>query len=268
MTLWLLGSKAAQIHSLPFERTIRDEFDLIGTEEDLVRLGATHLRDNVYTLDRAGQTYTLTFDHTSPSNQLLMQQTPADVYSFFEFQFNVPSKGILYETKRSHANYNYRFDETLDDLIVMKRSGWHEEAEFGEYYTQRRNEAKELYPHPERKRVDISKVSHEKLFAEQKTKPVRHDFWHDDIHEATCRYESPLYTKCKYNQSSPLLDRGLTEQLSLEDQIILAQEECLVLYLESSYINTFLDKKMCPSTIPRTVSTTGSLMSSPSIKTV
>ena len=249
----LIGSRAARYNGLSLPETgIESDWDIIGTKADLAVLESYNIPNlkiiesrkfpGKYSI-RVGDTR-IEFDATdNKSNQILFHLLSTSdnsirelfpVFDKFAIELEVPSKWILYQIKRSHANFDVHWEKTINHVIAMQTQ-WNElptnSKFFGEMYNARHKEAKERFGQKQ-ERIKLNK-SNDEFF--QGGMNLR-KYVHDDIHKAVAYGDSPVFEKCKIDLDSAKINKEMFFMLSHEDQINMAKEESEVITLERFYI--------------------------------
>lgn len=239
----LVGSRAAQYH-LPNFRKAKD-WDLIAPLKLIFAFATKYANDIEFMHPknewkfvgklRTGDAFEIEVADYNASAQFLWdrripmstRRCNLDAECAFErMALEIPDLGFLTKMKRSHLYWNVHWDKSIADyhhfLPLVK--GFDEEHE--EFYKLRlaENEAKWG-----KTKVNLDQTNDE-FFA--KSRKVGRVFDHDVLHEAVKYYDVPLYSACKKNHDSAMLDRTLFELWYPLQQQRLVREEAMAIALE------------------------------------
>ena len=251
--MWIIGSQAAVLNGLRFRRLInKNEYDIIGTREEFDNLVSRMVDPIVQESSKFPGKFNirvagllLEFDATeNASNQILDElYEPSMLVNKFGVDFKVAPKEVLYEIKRSHANFDVDFEKSLHDVTMMRHEGWHLDAWYGLFYQTRKAEAKARYGQRQ-ERIKLNKSNDDFFKAGMKLRTYEHD----DLHKAVAFFpDYPMFIRCKRDPDSAKIERDLFEQLDHKFQIYMAQEESSVLFLERDYIPQFFAQNEVPT---------------------
>lgn len=250
----LIGSRAADFRGIRLRQNIfKSDFDLVTTPKKFecfrdwfetygnLKESSKHPGKFTWQYHQAKTRYEI--DATdNPSNQTLLDFIPPvshyslglDAVLKRSIIVSVAPLDVLYLIKRSHANYPIHFDKTISDLIKLSRHRFNHDTKSWEhlFYTQRREEAKLRYGHTQH-RINLNKPN--MVFFKPAEGLRKYD--HDWIHENTCKYDRPLFEKCKRDLTLAKIERDLFEKLTFDDKLNMIQEEAVVIGIERFYLN-------------------------------
>lgn len=252
--MFLIGSRAAAYYGLNLKRDVNlSDWDIIGNKTEMNLLVKTMKADareskfpGKYHIIK-GKTK-IEFDATdNKSNKLLYgylnesKVTHMDIGGSNMLLF-IPPKEILFQIKRSHANFVHT-GKSLADLLRMIDSWGMTLPVDNAFYRQRFAEAKERFGEIQ-KRIKLDK-SNDEFF---KGGMNLRTYVHDDLHVAVSYYGTPMFEKAKKDLDSAMISKELFYRLPVDDRLKMAMEEAMVIGLERFYIPRMaeLDQKMSP----------------------
>lgn len=149
----------------------------------------------------------------------------------------VPHIETLWVLKRSHANFGVHIDKTLSDIIYLSETIVGTEEKPLDYSSFLTPEQITLLGYlkeeaAERNRLRNSRISFDRPYSEFFNPKVRREYVHDDLHNATCFYDKPLFRKCLRDPEKALVDMEKFSCMPFEDQLIMGQEEAIAIGIE------------------------------------
>jgi hypothetical protein len=258
--MWVIGSKAVAEH-MKVRRPIGD-IDLMATLDELEQLKqkaqvATESQSwpGKWKLQINGKSVEV--DATQNASRLMMTnpENREDFYSHtIDLGFgwaDVPKLSTLYCFKRSHAGYPLYPEKTLADLIHISKVviGTEMKETVRDQFL---NGAEILLLNELRAEVKERFFIRDMAInfnkdAKEFFKPAQgcRTYDHDALHDATCRWEAPLYRENLKDPTKALVDMKVFNAHSLEYRLTMAQEEAVVIGVERFY--------MCDRTMPADV---------------
>ncbi len=252
--MWLIGSRALVEH-VKLRRPVAD-IDLMTTPQELEQLKSQATRA-VESENHPGKWaltidgYKVEVDSTSNKSRLMLSYDSwSSLSHMMELPFKietlaqVPTLSTLWCFKRSHAGYPIYPDKTLADLILMSRELLGRELKETDYTTfltgfeiellaALRAEVKERFARRDR-RMTFNRPAKDFFKSAQNMRT----FDHDSLHDATYRWDSPLYRDNLVDPTKALVDMDLFMSRPLEYRLTMAQEEAIVIGLERYYLNS------------------------------
>lgn len=150
----------------------------------------------------------------------------------FGLEARIAQPSTLLAVKRSHIYWPHNWHKHIKDYHFLRQKGVSMTEQEREFYKQRLEEKKAGNPD---KTIFSLNVSNEEFFDASEASLGR-SFEHDDLHQATCYYDEPLYRKAKRDTTKAMIDRDLFEAMSHEDQCRMVREEAFVIALERRII--------------------------------
>lgn len=171
------------------------------------------------------------------SNQLLLNRKYDKQTEIYGIKCFIADLDTLFAIKRSHRYYEQHWHKNIKDYLFLKH--------FCTLTDELRSisdirEAEQAKKHFKPNRS--LEVSNDDFFSKSQH-IVQRTYVHDDLHYATCYYDKPLWTRCKYDQSKATISEELFNKLSHEDQVKMVQEEAFVIALERKIIPNNVDPK-------------------------
>lgn len=155
------------------------------------------------------------------------------------------NQATCYVHKRSHAGTPIHVSKTLADLIFLNRQYLKDDEEnFYQFLTVYQLELLQLLKQEaesrdkdRKKRINFNKPT-EEFF-----KPAGHlrEYDHDKLHEATKRWDKPLYLENLKYPDKALIDNDKFFARDFEYRLTMVQEESCVLGLERAFIGKSVD---------------------------
>ncbi len=199
MSKFLITGSVAMHHWYPWIKTTPKDIDII-TESGIVLSSSSPSRLGIES-------------HSNPifSKILKINKDPVFV-----------DKEILYTLKMSHAQWDIKWEKTINDIMFFELKDDLDLKE--ELYH-------ELVAHwttvHGSKRVNLN-MTNDLFF----TDAVRRKIDHDVLHQMVAIYEEPMHTLIRRDKSSPKPDKALWDALLYKDKIFTAIEEICVVAIE------------------------------------
>lgn len=251
--MWLIGSVAAAQHKLNTRPPA--DIDLMVSPEDLQRL--LNVADKASeSLKHPGKWMMRIANHAvevdatnNASTKMLtdMHHGAEDLIhgeiNMLGFKVLVPTASTLWCFKRSHAGYPLFPLKTLTDLNKLSKAvigTEFKETDRREFLTPfqmklldaLRSEVKERFERRDR-RMNFNRPAKDFFRSAQNVRT----YDHDSLHDATCRWATPLYRDNLVDPTKALVDMNKYMSRSLEYRLTMAQEEAVVIGLERFYMN-------------------------------
>jgi hypothetical protein len=252
--MWVIGSVAAARHKLNVRPPA--DIDLMASPEDLNRL--LHIADRAseslknpgkWMMRIANQTVEVDATNNNSTKMLTdahhgVEDCIHDEINLWGFKALVPTASTLWCFKRSHAGYPLFPHKTLADLSKLSNAVIGTEfretdrTEFLTPFQMRlleslRAEVKERFERRDR-RMNFNRPAKDFFKSAQGVRT----YDHDSLHDATSRWESPLYRDNLVDPTKALVDMKQYMARTLDYRLTMAQEEAIVIGLERFYINS------------------------------
>lgn len=131
---------------------------------------------------------------------------------------------MLYTIKMSHAQWDIKWDKTINDIITFQTHDAHLLPIYGD-----------LVKHWETihgpKRVNLN-MSNDEFF----TDAVKRQIDHDRLHELVAFTGTPMHTHIRHDLKSPKADKALWDDLSWFEKMNTALEEIAVIAIERGHL--------------------------------
>lgn len=262
--IWLIGSQAVKYHlqHKMYRRCV--DYDLMCTPDNLTQIEDSFKRRGVeykmtesprypgkYRIIAAG--FICEIDATNNESTKFLTDSYNDVQrSVIDIpnihSVMVPSLHMLYGIKRAHAGLPVHTEKTLLDLIKLGRRLFddqpgnidtlnHDEREL---YMMLKTEA-EVRDAGRKRRINFNKPADEFFKQSEKFR----DYTHDLVHEATCRWDKPLFRENLKYENKALIDMDLFMSRDLEYKLTMVQEEAMVIGIE----RYFMENRSIPESV-------------------
>lgn len=149
--------------------------------------------------------------------------------NFLGHAIPIASPSLLYDLKRSHANYDIHFEKTISDLYVLE-----EYRNTNSRILPLRKAEIEERKGTEKKKINLNKTNEAFFKGGQKLR--KYD--HDALHKVVAMFpDFPMFTRCKWDMNSAKIERDLFERLHPDMKAAMAMEEAMVIAIERYYLH-------------------------------
>jgi hypothetical protein len=220
----LIGSMALRHWCPKVDRN--SDYDIILSNEEYKHIASEYTlskRGHKSLLEYEGVRYEIETDDKQSNRMILEYPSPSSI-QILGLEFKVATLGILLALKRSHRYLPNHWHKNIRDYHFLKKR-----TQLDEHLLHISNTREAEYT------VRTTKyslnVSNDHFFKASQH-AVGRLYEHDDIHQATCFYDAPLWSRCKSDLSKAYISKNLFDKLSIDDQIKMVQEEAFVIALE------------------------------------
>jgi hypothetical protein len=267
----LIGSKALVYHFPFLEKTRKiNDIDIIASFDEIKEF----IKNNKnivksYKFNNSNTKLKLKTKHKNVECEILdgtkssrlfyeLNKNNNEKISLFNSEFIVANKQTLYLLKKSHVGFAIHWQKNINDYHFLKNNFNINNID-GKYYEAYNARLNEISERVKQNKINLNQTNSE--FFNKSEKIIKRIYEHDDIHKIVAYYDTPMYERVKQDKDKAYIPKNNFDNLSLDDKIKMAREECYAIALERKIIpiiennGTFDEKKSFQYAIQRICTT-------------